>query len=88
MIDVRISEQLKAKCTKAALGCIEAQVETAQRQRRWMNCCAVAKNESPSWPTRAPFWRHQQFSQRARAIKRWVKIRRGIAARRKRCCAA
>jgi len=28
MIDVRISEQLKAKCTKAALGCIEAQVET------------------------------------------------------------
>jgi len=28
MIDVRISQQLKAKCEKAALGCVEAEVET------------------------------------------------------------
>jgi len=28
MIDVRISQQLKAKCAKAALGCVEAEVET------------------------------------------------------------
>lgn len=28
MIDVRISQLLKAKCSKAALGCVEAEVET------------------------------------------------------------
>src|SRR6201987_4313711 len=28
MMDVRISQQLKAKCAKAALGCVEAEVET------------------------------------------------------------
>ena len=28
MIDVRISQQLKAKCAKAALGCVECEVET------------------------------------------------------------
>ena len=28
MIDVRISQQLKTKCAKAALGCVEAEVET------------------------------------------------------------
>jgi DNA/RNA-binding domain of Phe-tRNA-synthetase-like protein len=28
MIDVRISQQLKAKCARAALGCVQAEVET------------------------------------------------------------
>jgi DNA/RNA-binding domain of Phe-tRNA-synthetase-like protein len=30
MIDVRISQQLKAKCAKAALGCVQAEVEGGQ----------------------------------------------------------
>jgi len=30
MIDVRISQQLKAKCAKAALGCVQAEVEAGQ----------------------------------------------------------
>ena len=28
MIDVQVSQQLKAKCAKAALGCVEAEVAT------------------------------------------------------------
>jgi DNA/RNA-binding domain of Phe-tRNA-synthetase-like protein len=30
MIDVQISQQLKAKCAKAALGCVQAEVETGR----------------------------------------------------------